>query len=321
VTRIAMGLLAAVMLVVTGGAIFQAVTHSADQRALRPPGRLVDVAGKAMHIDCRGEGRPTLVLEAGAGGYAQMWSWIAPQLAARARVCSYDRAGLGWSAPAAAMDGAASADRLHFLLTNAGERGPYVLVGHSMGGPFIRIYEQAYPDEVVGLVFVDSSHPDQFTRLGPEAAKQKDAGPGLLRLAEALTYVGATRVLNIGVPTHLPAEAQRAARLFATSPSFWRASREELEAWDVSMAAARASATLGDKPILVISAGATMPGMTEPAHQAFMTMHDEIATLSTRATRLTIPAATHLSLLAEPAHADQVADAILAYLDAARPGP
>ena len=114
-----------------------------------------------MHLYCIGEGSPTVVLE--AGGYAESlwWYQVQNQLAEHTQVCSYDRAGLGWSEPdpqPGARTPAEIADELHRLLTNAGISGPYVMVGHSLGGMYVRMYAIQYPDEVAGMVLVDVRH-------------------------------------------------------------------------------------------------------------------------------------------------------------------
>jgi pimeloyl-ACP methyl ester carboxylesterase len=130
--------------------------------------RLVDVGGRRLHIVCSGsgsEGAPTVLLEAGAGNDASVWERVQPEVARFARVCAYDRAGLGHSDPVAAPRTiAAVTEDLHALLTNAKVAGPYVLVGHSLGGILARLYASFYPNEVVGMVLVDSAHEDEPDR-------------------------------------------------------------------------------------------------------------------------------------------------------------
>jgi len=124
-----------------------------------PTGRLVDIGGRKLHLLCTGSGSPTVVLVAGGGGFAIDWALVQPPLAATARVCSYDRAGLGWSdeGPADETVEQTVAD-LHELLQRAGERPPYVLVGASIGGIFIRAYQRAFPSDVAALVFSNSAN-------------------------------------------------------------------------------------------------------------------------------------------------------------------
>lgn len=124
-----------------------------------PPGRLVDIGGRKLHLQCSGHGTPTVVLVAGGGAFAIDWALVQPKVAATTRVCSYDRAGLGWSDPGPAEETVEeTVDDLHRLLRAAGEREPYLLVGASIGGIFIRAYQHTFPNEVAGLVFDNSAH-------------------------------------------------------------------------------------------------------------------------------------------------------------------
>ena len=126
--------------------------------AVAMPGQLVDVGPYRLHLECHGSRGPTVILEPGAGGSAASMGLIAPAVARDSRVCVYDRAGRGWSDPAASPpDGAQIATDLHTLLDRAHVPGPYVLAGHSFGGLYVRTYAAKYPDEVAGLVLVDST--------------------------------------------------------------------------------------------------------------------------------------------------------------------
>ncbi len=120
-------------------------------------GQLVDVGGHRLHIECIGSGSPTVVLESGAAESSFYWARIAPVVATTTKVCVYDRAGRGWSEAASGpQDGLAVARDLHTLLSRSGNAGPYVLVGHSTGGAYVRIFAASYPEEVAGMVLLDS---------------------------------------------------------------------------------------------------------------------------------------------------------------------
>ena len=127
---------------------------------------MVDVGGYQLHIDCQGNGSPTVVMEAGLTEPSLMWSLVQPQVSTGTRVCVYDRAGLGWSdASPKPRTAEVMVEELHTLLQNANVAAPYVMVGHSTGGMLVRLYAHSYPAEVVGMVQVDAQHEDQFTRL------------------------------------------------------------------------------------------------------------------------------------------------------------
>ena len=121
---------------------------------------LVSIGDRSLWVECEGEGGPTIILESGLGGDHRTWERVEPALAASSRVCTYDRAGIGESDPAAGTRTAADAvDDLAALLDSAGIEGPYVLVGHSFGGAIAQLYAATHPEEVVGLVLVESNHP------------------------------------------------------------------------------------------------------------------------------------------------------------------
>ncbi len=139
-------------------------------RAMYPaPGKIYRVNGHDMHLYCTGEGSPTLVLEAGGGNDSLTWTKVQPELAKITRVCSYDRAGFGWSSPQPPpRDANSIAGELHALLQQAGIQGPIVLMGHSRAGLYIRAYNHLYPEPVKGLIFVDTSVPLDDDRMSPE---------------------------------------------------------------------------------------------------------------------------------------------------------
>lgn len=123
-----------------------------------PPGRLIDVGGRKLHIHCTGAGAPTVILEAGASSFSLDWSLVQPEIAKKNRVCSYDRARMGWSDSSSSDTAADIVRDLKTLLRAANEKGPYVLVGASMGGIYVRLYQLRHPEEVVGMVLVDPVH-------------------------------------------------------------------------------------------------------------------------------------------------------------------
>ena len=169
--RIAGGLLFLALLLVAAGVGWEQWVRAKLGRDMPPPGRLVEVDGRAMHLRCAGQGSPVIVLEAGLGPEGSTsWDPVFDELSQISRVCAYDRAGILWSAPGPRpRDAHQVVEELHTLLASAGEAQPFVLVGHSLGGLFARVYAARHGDEVAGLVFVDASHPDQLERIPPEA--------------------------------------------------------------------------------------------------------------------------------------------------------
>ena len=136
-----------------------------------PPGRLIEVNGRKLHIHCTGNGSPTVILEAGASAFAIDWSLVQPDIARTNRVCSYDRAGHGWSDARGVMDTPARITRdLYDLLAAAGEKPPFLMVGASFGGIYVRLYQLEHPDQVNGFVLIDPATEDRlFTMIKGQA--------------------------------------------------------------------------------------------------------------------------------------------------------
>ena len=145
------GLIVALGLV---GAMYESAAEAAAVQAYPPLGQLVDVGGYRLHINCTGAGSPTVVIDAGWGDWSASWSsWVQPEVAKTTRVCTYDRAGMGYSEAGPLPRTAEQfAKELHTLLQRAGIPGPYVLVGHSLGGLPVRVFAHAYATDVAGVV-------------------------------------------------------------------------------------------------------------------------------------------------------------------------
>src|SRR5689334_22954131 len=160
----------AVLILASIGGGYETAREAADAHAYPMPGQLIDVGGHRLHLSCTGSGSPTVVLEPGAGEMSSNLGWITPAVARDTRVCVYDRAGRGWSEPAdTPQDGMQIATDLHTLLQRGHVPGPYVLAGHSFGGLYVLAFAARYPNDVAGLVLVDST--------APAAAKQGAASP------------------------------------------------------------------------------------------------------------------------------------------------
>ena len=181
IRRGVLGLVIGLVVLAVIAVIYQAFGTEIYRRIYPPPGELVDVGGHSLHINCVGEGSPTVILESGSGATSVDWANIQPEVANTTRVCAYDRAGSGWSETGPGPgDPQQIAGELHTLLGNAGIDGPYVLVGHSFGGLYVRMYAELYPNEVEGMVLVDSSHPEQSARSAGAQTTPKSSAQVLL---------------------------------------------------------------------------------------------------------------------------------------------
>lgn len=313
--RAAIGVAAALVALAFTGATYQALGTRADRRAFPPPGRLVDVGGHRLHVLCTGAGGPTVVLEAGALAMSALWAGVQPEVAAHNRVCSYDRAGLGWSEPGPRpRDGGQIAGELRALLRAAGEEPPYVLVGHSFGGLLVRVYADRYPEEVARLLLLDPSHPDQVARLEGvvgkpsflEARLMPALFPVMTRLGVlrfSLRFTGAGRRFD-GLGPRPSAEF----KAFFADASHQAAGAAEMDVWDETAAQARASRPLGELPLVVISAGEAGEG--SPERRVRLELNGELASLSSHGSHRVLAGTTHGSLVTNKAHAARVAAVI-----------
>jgi pimeloyl-ACP methyl ester carboxylesterase len=242
------------------GVVYQAIASSRDRGRYGPPGTLVDVGAYRLHIHCVGSGDPTVILEAGAGGNWLDWSLVQESIAEFTRVCSYDRAGFGWSEgnnqPLAAQRVAAD---LNTLLTNASVDPPYALVGHSVGGIYVRSFARQYPQGVAGMVLVESSHESQGSRMPAELTSVDPALLRLLSICRAVAPFGLMRLLNVAesFTTGLPFSDEHKRAYVATMnrTGYCSSVANEYEAADRSTKQQDPPGPLGDMPLFVISAG------------------------------------------------------------------
>lgn len=286
---------------------YAAVEARIDRERFPEQGKLVDVGGYKLNINCNGEGSPTVVLEAGLASFSFTWQRVQSEIAKFTRVCSYDRAGYAWSdAGPPPRTSQQIARELHTLLQHAQEKPPYVLVGHSFGGLNVRAFNGLYPSEVAGMVLVESSHPDLLERLPPSIKKESDDAQkqrerqGLF--APFLYDLGISRFISRKEIEDTKADyLSREYADFSLQPKFIDAVTGEAGALEESGAEVRASRTLGDKPLIVLTAGKGVMGMPVQGQDLLdfynIWVNDlqvQLAGLSTRGKRIMVPDSDHM---------------------------
>jgi pimeloyl-ACP methyl ester carboxylesterase len=294
------------------GVIYQAIATEIDQREAFPgPGEMVDVGDHRLHMNCVGQGSPTVVLDGGWGYTSVEWSgWVQPEVAKHTRVCAYDRAGMGWSEPEPGPPNATQTTaELHTLLQEADEEGPYILVGHSLAGLYSRIYADRYPEEVAGMVLVDSTHPDQFE--GSELVVTMNKAAGIV--GPLLARTGISRVFNL-YPSHPelpPLQREQSDSLYYTTPH-QVAMFEEMGTIPETMEKARGTGKLGEKPLMVVSAA---------DHDAETgVLQEEFTALSSDSSMRVVEGSTHESLVVDRDYARQTSEQIVEVVEAVRSG-
>ena len=313
--RMVVFILLVVVAIALAGLLYEDNSEVRDRRLIPVPGKLVDVAGKKMHIDCLGEGSPAVILNSGLGDTYLSWVKVQPLIAKFTRVCSYDRAGLGYSdSNSEPRTSKVIAQELHALLQAARIAPPYVLVGHSMGGFEVRLYASLYREQVAGMVLVDASHPDQENRLPLEMKNMEGTA---LREEEFIEYTmpfGLPRL--IGLCDDDP--VQRAAEC-----NFHDAREVVAEMKAVSENSAQAAATpsLGNMPLAVLSHDPEKPSSEFPpdlantVNEAWEKMQEEMAHLSTRGTQTIVKNSAHYIQIDQPT---AVIDAVRAVVEQTR---
>ncbi|HLN77567.1 MAG TPA: alpha/beta hydrolase [Nocardioidaceae bacterium] len=284
------------------GGVYERIREStAPAVAMR--GQLVDVGPYRLHLECTGSRGPTVILEPGAGGSAASMGLIAPAVARDSRVCVYDRAGRGWSDPAASPpDGAQIATDLHGLLDRAHVPGPYVLAGHSFGGLYVRTFAAKYPDDVAGLVLVDSTAANGQTVSQPKAGSYSVVNH-VSSLFATTSRLGLGRLLAVTSFSDLPSKYRDDARATAATPKEMSGVLDEYGAANRSAAEAGKLRSLGAKPLIVLTA-------TRENSNGWMADQNKMTTLSTNNLHRLEPGATHVAFVDDPVHAAAVTRAI-----------
>ncbi len=308
--------LAVSALAAVGGG-YATVGAAADARAYPMPGQLIDVGGHRLHLNCTGSGSPTVVLEPGGGNTSANMGWIAPAVARGTRVCVYDRAGRGWSEPAdTPQDAAQIATDLHTLLQRGRVPGPYVLAGHSFGGQYAQTFAARYPDEVAGMVLVDST--DRASGERPRTTSQGDArsydtAGRVSAVLSTTARVGLARLLGAVASGTLPPRSEGEFRATVATETYVRSTIDEYVQAGASAEQAAALQDFAGKPLVVLTAGIG----NDATHSAAQT---ELATLSTNSAHRVIADADHMALVGEEAGAAHTTRAILDVVASVRTG-
>jgi pimeloyl-ACP methyl ester carboxylesterase len=275
-------------------------------------GRTYDVAGHRLYLECSGTGGPTVVLTSGFGEHSPSWAWITPTVSQDTRVCTYDRAGEGWSEAAPhPQDGVELAEDLHLLLAAADEPGPYVLVGHSVGGVYDLVFADQYPTDVAGIVLLDSSTPQQFSL--PGYADSYDMWRRASALLPPLARLGLGRPAFGTGFADLPPDARDRERALASSARDLRGQRDEWSQLPEVFAQAQALTDLGGKPLMVLTAG-------RGHDPQWFAAQDRLAALSEDSEHRVLDGATHMSLLQDPDVGASSAEAVRRVVQAVRTG-
>lgn len=287
------------------GCLYQAMASLRDRREYAPPGTLVSGGDCHLHLFSAGEGAPSVILESGLGGICSGWSWVHSEVAKFSRVISYDRVGLGWSGPDPGRKSAVlAARRLRSALRQGGILPPFVLVGHSMGGLFVRVFADLFRDETAGMVLVDAVHPDQHLR-SSAIQTHMTSGFRFLKAVPLLARLGYIRLSRFfsdwgdGLPARQAAEAEA----MLADCRHLRTTLEESLAWNDICAEVRCVRGLGDLPLAVVTAGTdVLPGQPE--------LQNELAALSSDSVHVIVRRADHVTLVTHREYALWVVDAV-----------
>jgi pimeloyl-ACP methyl ester carboxylesterase len=268
-----------------GGLIYEKVSENGDAARFPAPGQLYEVGGRKLHLTCEGSGSPTVVLEAGGSSTSTQWGPVQEQLAEFSRVCSYDRAGFGWSDPSSdELSFENGARDLNALLAAAEVPGPYILVGHSKGGFHVRTFARLYPDDVSGVLLLDANEEEHTFPMMEMLNKQAASG----RLSALLARFGVVRFILRFAPGALslpgiPEEIRPALFSQLASPNHFTTASREVDAFRSTptvMRVAGGLGVLGDVPLIVITHGIPFTGGMAFLEEGWSAGQERLAGLS-----------------------------------------
>jgi len=303
-------------LVVAGvGGGYETIQEQVDRSTTAMPGHLVDVGGRRLYLHCTGSGSPTVVLVSGLAETSVYWGgWIAPAVAQNTTVCAYDRAGQGWSdPPPSPQDGVAVATDLHNLLANAQIPGPYVVVGHSTGGVYARIFAARYPDQVAGMVMLDSQPNEALTGGLPDFPSQYSILRRATALFPSLARLGVFQLVNRLAGDPLPVPTRDEERAVVSAANLNRIQRDEFAELPMTLNEAAELTTLGDRPLIVVTA-------SKGAATGWIPLQDKMTGLSTNSVHRVLPDTDHPGLIHDKTAAAASSQAILDVVASVRSG-
>jgi pimeloyl-ACP methyl ester carboxylesterase len=279
---------------------YQEIGWSLDARRASEAGRLVDAGGVRLQLYCTGEGSPAVILESGLGEILEQWRRVQPEVARFTRVCSYDRAGHGNSSGGRfPRTSDRIAEELHALLQRAGERPPYILVGHSAGGYHVRVFHGRYASEVAAMVLVDATQEDQYRLLPPA---WKALGAAMVERYRSQARWAPVEV-ELGIKRLMSWMRGSPAPYLLLQCKYFAARASELETIEVSAEQARAAGSLGAKPLIVLtgskgadamlSAGLSRRDVEEFQRIWVNDLQSRLAALSTRGKWIVLPDSGH----------------------------
>jgi len=313
--RVCKWLITVAALIVAAGAIFQFSMTQWENHRYPPRGKLVDIGGVRLHINCTGAGTPTVVIENGPNDSSVVWQLVQPEISRFTRVCSYDRAGFGWSdPPTEARSSANVADELDRLLTRAAVSGPYIIVAFEYGALNMRMFTSHHRKQVVGMVLVDPVHPDMHHRPPFNASTHQSALVNAYYNVILWTVpLGVPRILgwcrNTYTFPNQPAEwsrlAPEAAAQYCRLPA-WRTEAAQSRDEDGSIPAK--TGPFGDMPLVVLSHDPQFsefrlffsPAEAAKAEDAWSEMQEELRGLSSRRKRIIAKGSYHYVQIYRP---------------------
>jgi len=294
--------LGAFLLIATlSGATYQWLATRKELAATPPPGPLVDIGGYRLHLWCTGDGAPAVILDAGLGGTSAGWGFVQPDVARFTRVCSYDRAGMGYSDSGPSPRTARRiANELAELLAVSGMAGPVVLVGESIAGFDVRVFVSDHPEHAAGLVLVDASHEDDAHEV-----------PGMARFVPLLSTIGLFRLLGVsfGQPIEsLAPSVRQYARATMFRASAYQAAADEIIHTRETVSQVRSSRRRLTIPVLVVTGA-------RGANENWRRLQQDQASLSERGCLITAQQSGHVVAIDQPGI---IVDAIRTVVEVAR---